>query len=406
MFKTQAHVVDARNNRHLRHLNLERLLSVAMERTEPFTRAELTEATSLSVPTVGTLTGHLIRRGLLSHLGTGPSRGGRRPSFMEFNAQYGFVAGVVLSARNTLVALADLRGKRLAARTWPTPMDLPPAALLTKLVGWLRTLLADSNVPVEKLLALTMAFPGPVDHKRGVVALAVNFKGWEQMPVARMLKEQLGGTLVVIENDVNLAVQGERWRGAANGHNTCAFVYVGTAIGSGVVIGGELHHGHHFLAGEIGLMRMSVEDLGPDNRSRSLEGLLKGLPERWNGRGDFLEAAKRGDARAKKLIEEAARLVGLGISNLSLAIDPSLIVLGGPLVEVREFLSTVRQVVAGIDPSPPEIVPARLGDESALWGTLLVATQTARDNLRQSLANEIVPAEEEPGSRTPTSAGA
>jgi glucokinase len=104
---------------------------------------------------------------------------------------------------------------------------------------------------------------------------------------------------------------------------------------------------------------------------------------------------KRGDAKAKKLLDEASRLVGLGISNLSLAIDPSLVVLGGPLVEVREFLSTVRQVVAGVIPSPPEIVPARLGEESALWGSLLVATQEARNNLRQNLAHEIVPTESE-----------
>ena len=87
---------EARNARHLRHLNLERLLTAAMDRSEPFTRAELTEATALSAPTVGTLTVELIRNGLIRHLGTGPSRGGRRPSFMEFNARYGFVAGISL----------------------------------------------------------------------------------------------------------------------------------------------------------------------------------------------------------------------------------------------------------------------------------------------------------------------
>src|SRR5882724_849240 len=126
---------EARNARHLRHLNLERLLAAAMERVEPFTRAELTEATALSAPTVGTLTVQLIRTGLIRHLGTGPSRGGRRPSFMEFNARYGFVAGIVIDPTKTRVALADLRGERLVTRTWPTPTGLSPAPLLAKIAS-------------------------------------------------------------------------------------------------------------------------------------------------------------------------------------------------------------------------------------------------------------------------------
>ena len=57
---------------------------------------------------------------------------------------------------------------------------------------------------------------------------------------------------MIVENDVNLAILGERWRGAARGHDTCAFIWIGTGIGSGIIVQGELHRGHHFQAGEIG----------------------------------------------------------------------------------------------------------------------------------------------------------
>jgi predicted NBD/HSP70 family sugar kinase len=381
-------ISDARNNRHLRHLNLERLLAVAMERTEPFTRADLTAATALSIPTVGTLTGHLIRRGLLCHLGTRPSKGGRRPSFMEFNSRYGFVAGFVMKPTDTVVALADLRGNRLATRTWPTPLGLAPEAALAKIAGWVRSLMSDAGAASGRLLALTAAFPGAVDHIRGVTSLAINLKGWDQVPMARTLRELLGEIPVVVENDTNLAILGERWHGAARGHNTCAFAYIGSSIGSGVVISGELHHGHHFLAGEIGLMPTGQEQ--QDNRG-SLEAMagLKALESRWSGRGELLDAARKGEGKAKKLLEESARLVGTALTHFSLAVDPSLIVLSGPLGDVPEYAERVRERVARFIPSPPEIVPAALGDESALWGSLLVATREAQRGLRQHLRHEV-----------------
>jgi predicted NBD/HSP70 family sugar kinase len=386
---------EARNARHLRHLNLERLLAAAMERSEPFTRAELTEATALSAPTVGTLTVQLIRNGLIRHLGTGPSRGGRRPSFMEFNARYGFVAGLVVDPQRTRVALADLRGDRLAARHWPTPTNLAPA--IAKIAGWLKALMGEAGIAPDKLLAVAVAAPGAVDHARGVVVeLVPDLKGWEQMPVAEMLRDALDGVPVVIENDVNLAILGERWRGAARGHHTCAFIYIGTGVGAGIVINDELHRGHHFMAGEIGLMCMGAQYLADKDKTvGSLEGLasLKALGSRWNAPGaggpsrkaDVFAAAQKGDKKARKLIDDAAQLVGIATTNLVLTLDPSLVVLAGPVFEHEDFLSEVRQVVARITSSPPEIALAKLGEEASLWGSLLLATTEARASLRQRL---------------------
>src|SRR5271169_4352657 len=146
-------VVEARNARHLRRLNADRVLAAAMDRTEPFTRAELMEATSLSAPTVGTLAQALIRAGLLRNLGVGPSRGGRRPAFMEFNARHGFVAAVSMGATRTRVAVADLRGERLAHRVLPNPVGLGPEALLAHLGEATLALLKEAGLKRERLLA-------------------------------------------------------------------------------------------------------------------------------------------------------------------------------------------------------------------------------------------------------------
>jgi len=269
---------------HLRRLNLERVLAFAMDRPSPFSRAELIHATGLSAPTVGTLVSHLIHRGLVTDLGPGPSRGGRRPFFMEFNARYGFVAGIALGSARTQLALADLRGERLAHLVMPTPSKLGPTALLAHVATATRALIREAGLRPERLLAIGAGAPGAVDPERGVVvALAPSLKGWSNVPIGATLRTALGAP-VVVDNDVNLAVLGERWRGAAKGHDNCAFLLIGTGIGAGIVSEGVLHRGHRFLAGEIGLMCMGPQfvsrDFGPRGCLETLAG-LEALAARW-----------------------------------------------------------------------------------------------------------------------------
>ena len=383
---------------HLRRQNLERVQAFAMDHPNPFTRAELIQATGLSAPTVGSLVSHLIRRGLVRDLGTGPSRGGRRPFFMEFNARYGFVAGIALGPTRTQLAVADLRGERLAHLVMPTPSDLGPPALLTRIAAAARALLREAGVPPDRLLAVGAGAPGVVDRKRGtVVALAPNLKGWSNVPMGAILKGALGAP-VVVDNDVNLAVLGERWRGAARGHDTCAFILVGTGIGAGIVSEGVLHRGHRSMAGEIALMCMGPQfvnkDFGPRGCLETLAG-LDALAKRWprrdrndpdRGVAELFDAARGGDRRARKAIEEVATFIGIAAANLSLVLDPSLIVLGGAVPALgTPFVQRVQRTVDRIVPAPTRIVVSTLGEEATLWGSLLVATTEARERLRPPL---------------------
>jgi glucokinase len=390
---------------HLRRLNLERVLAVVMERTDTFTRAEIINATGLSAPTVSSLVSDLLRSGIVTDLGIGPSRGGRRPSFMEFNARHGFVAAIDIGPLRTRLAVADLRGQRLAHHVMPTPADLGPAGLLARVAAAVRGLLREAEVAPERLLAVAAGAPGAVDPVSGrVLALVPNLKDWSNVPMARMLEDALGAP-VVVENDVNLAILGERWRGAATGHDTCAFISVGTGIGAGIVLEGHLHRGHHFLAGEIALMCMGQQyveaDFGPHGCLETLAG-LPALKIRWSpsGPGDpdqwvpaLFEAAGRGDELARRTVAEEATLVGIAAANLSLVLDPSLIVLGGPLFSHgRSLIDEVRRIVGRVVPTPPAIVASALGKEAVLWGSLLVATTEARERLRRSLRDARLPA--------------
>jgi glucokinase len=389
---------DGRNAPYLRGFNLERTLLVAMDRQGPFTRAELIQATGLSAPTVGSLTSDLIRRGLIRDLGAGPSRGGRRPSFMEFNGRYGFVAGLQIASTSCSLAIADARGEMVAQDAVPTPADRGPGAVLSQLSAALRALLRQARVPAGRLLAVGVGAPGAVDSAHGVVmALAPDLKGWSQVPVAALLRKALG-VPVLVENDVNLAVLGERWRGVARGHDTCAFIAVGTGIGAGVVVKGELHHGHHFQAGEIALMCMGPQFVESDFGARGcLETLvgLRALESRWARHAPsdaeprtraLAEAARAGDGRARALLTEAATLIGIAAANLSVTLDPSLIVLGGELIaQAPHLIDDIRRIVARIVLTPGGIMESTLGKEAPLWGSVLIAMNEARQRIRTEL---------------------
>jgi glucokinase len=389
----------ARHAGHLRGLNLERVLAVVMERPAPFTRAEIVQATGLSVPTVGSLTTDLIRRGLLRDLGAGPSSGGRRPAFMEFNRRHGFVAGIDIGPTRTRIAVADMRDEVLAHRIVPTPTRGGPAATLGQLANEVRTLLHEAQAPPGRLLAVCAGAPGMVDLERGVVLLAPNIEGWVNIPMRTILERELGAP-VIADNDVNLAVLGEHWRGAARGHNTCVFLFVGTGIGAGVLIDGAVHRGHHFMAGEVAVMAMGPQYISQDFGSRGCFETLAGLEalaSRWSGASregnpgwlsQLLEAADTGDKEARAAIDETAKYIGMAVTNIGAVLDPSLIVLGGAMFAKAEpLLREVRAVVERITRAPISVVLSELDKDAPLTGSLLLAATEARRQLRLRLRN-------------------
>jgi predicted NBD/HSP70 family sugar kinase len=387
--------VGGGNAADLRRLNLERLLTVVMDHPATFTRAELIDATGLSAPTVGSLVMDLIRSGMVKDLGAGPSRGGRRPSFMEFNARHGCIGGIDLGPTRTRLAVADLRGERLAHDVIATPSRLAPETLLLRLADALRRLMREANLSPDRLLAVGAGAPGAVEFDKGIVTEAPNLRNWTRVPMREVLERALG-VPTIVENDVNLAILGERWRGAASGHHTCVYITAGTGIGAGIIVDDVLHRGHHFMAGEIAFMCMGAQYID-SGMVRCLESLasLKALAERSPRRAqrdpahavsDMLQAAGNGDRAARKAVEEAAVLIGMAVANLAVVVDPSLIVLAGAMMTQSELLvQEVRRVVQRVVPASPEIVVSALGKEAPLWGCLLVAGEEARARLRLRL---------------------
>jgi glucokinase len=378
-------------------LNIDRVLSIAMDRPGTFTRAELIELSGLSAPTIGEVAGHLIRKGVVKDLGTGPSSGGRRPSLMEFNARHAYTAVMDIGPTRTRLAVADLRGETIQHEIVDTPKGVGPQEGLSHLAADLLALLERTRIPRGRLLAVAAGAPGIVGVKEGTLVLAPNLTGWRDVPMRDILAATLR-TTVVVENDVNLALLGEHWRGAARGHESCAFVFVGTGIGAAVLIDGVLLHGHHDMAGEIAVMCMGPEFVDRDFGGRGCLETLAGLdalkarwpdgvpsdPERWIP--SLLEAARSGDAQAQRAVEETARMIGIATANIGAVVDPSVVVLGGAMFAQAEPLAdAVRDVVRRLQRNPFDVVLSQLGKEAPVAGGLLVAVAEARRQLTHQL---------------------
>ena len=343
---------------------------------------------------MGSLVSHLMRSGIVKDLGAGPSRGGRRPAFMEFNARHGYIAAIDLGPTRTRLAVADLRGEMLAHDVVPTPSKVSPEALLSRLAAALRRVMEQAHLPMERLVAVGAAAPGAVAWNSGVVTFAPNLGGWSHVPMREVLQRELG-VPAIVENDVNLAILGERWRGAAQGHETCAYITVGTGIGAGIIVDGVLHRGHHFIAGEIAFMCMGPQfvDTFPHRCLEALASLkalaASGPRATQRDPAKFVDQALRagaGDRQLRKAMQDAAVLIGIAVANLSVVVDPSLVVLSGALMaEGLPVVSEVQRIVARVVPAPSQIVLSALGKEAPLWGCLLMAAEEARSRLRHQL---------------------
>jgi len=299
--------------------------------------------------------------------------------------------------------VAALRGEPLAHDVVETPSRVAPEKLLSRLADALRTLMREINLPYDRLIAVGAGAPGAVEVDKGVVTEAPNLPNWSRVPMRDILERSLG-VPAIVENDVNLAILGERWRGAAKGHPNCVYITVGTGIGAGIIVEGVLHRGHHFMAGEIAFMCMGQEYVH-SGAPRCLESLasLKALAAQVpkssrrdpaDAVADMLEAAGNGDRAARKTVEGAAVFIGMAVANLAVVVDPSLIVLAGAMMTQSELLvREVRRVVSRVVPATPEIVVSALGKEAPLWGCLLVAGNEARLRLRQQL-RQMAPASE------------
>jgi len=358
----------------------------------PVSRAEVARETGLSKPTVSLALAGLARAGLVREVGRTRGRKGPSAALYEINPEAGWVAGIDVGRQFVRAAIADITGT-VVARTDQRAQVRSAKTLLAQIGGLAHDLAADAGLTWSQITHATVGSPGVLDPERGSMAMAANLPGWGRQGLMEALRRELGAR-VSFENDVNLAALGERARG--HGREAASFVYlwIGTGVGMGLVLEGELYRGTHGAAGEIAYLPLGAGD--PRDRTNRRRGAYEeaaaaaGIVRTARSLGmkppltpkKIFAAARKGDAAAARAVEAAAAQLALGIAAIAPILDPELVILGGGIGRSGDLLlEPIERELREISPFRPRIVVSALGGDAVLHGAVATALETARDRL-------------------------
>jgi predicted NBD/HSP70 family sugar kinase len=354
----------------------------------PISRAEISRRAGISKPTVSLALQSLLDAGLVRRATCEPTGPRYGAVFFESVPEAALVLGVDVGGRFLRGAICDLRGHTRARLD--VEIDGSDAARVLDQIAVLHTrLVATSGLDGALVSAAVVGVPGVVDAGRRGIALATSVAGLEGVTFGADLERRLE-LPVSLENDVNLAALGEHWQGVARGVDDFLFLSIGTGMGAGLVLRGELHRGHNGAAGEIDFALVGLaQDVDP------CAGAVSAFAEEIAAAGarsttlappydarDIFAAARAGDAVAREVVEEVARRIALHIVPVAAVTDVSLVVLGGGLGANGDLLlERVRTRLAGWIPYPPRVEVSSLGEAAVLTGALAFGLRRALDEV-------------------------
>jgi glucokinase len=222
--------------------------------------------------------------------------------------------------------------------------------------------------------AVGIAVPGLV--RRDGTVWAPNLPGWDQVPLAKLIRQKRR-LPVVVESDRNAAVMGEAWRGAAQSKSDVISLIIGTGIGAGILSGGRVVRGAHELSGCVGWMVVTDETNAETPRCGSLEALAAGPAI---GGIDTADRARQGIVQAQKAFARAGRLLGFAVANLISVFDPEIVVLTGGLTGASDLYlddlkRAVRERAQPLSAPQVDIVISTLGADANLLGVARLALE-------------------------------
>ena len=315
------------------------------------------------------------------------------------------VVAVDVGGTKILGALIDAEGQVLVRDKQRTEGADGVQAVLDRVAATVQALAEQGKEQATRVVAAGVGIPGPVEPATGRVSLAPNL-GWKNVQVRKRLEKRLGMP-VAVENDVNMGTLGEHVRGAGRGVQNLVGIFVGTGIGGGVVLGGQLHHGFNGTAGEIGHMVLNAKGprcgcgqrgcleayasrtaIGKYIMKRVAQGKPTEIAEvdpRKMTSGVLRRALEAGDPLVVKALQRAAKYLGLAAVSVVHLLNPEMVVLGGGVIEAMEdqFLDRVRKTVQarciGHSARNMKIVPAELGDDAGIQGAAELAWRHAKE---------------------------
>ena len=379
-------VANGSNPARIRAQNLTLVLD-ALRKLQPISRTDLAAATNLTAATMTNLVAELGRLDLLSEQRSSAKGLGRRPILLSLKPDALTIIGLEISRTSVLGVVSNLSGEMVRSKKRSTPARRGAEATLKTVHEVIAELWDASKPPV----GIGVGVPGPVNTEQGRVREPPNFPGWRDVPLAPLLRERWG-VPVLLDDDARTAALGEYWFGAGGSVEGLLYLSVGSGVGAGLIVRGELYRGAHELAGEIGHTTLDLNGPACECGNRGCletfvstaaitkEAVSLGI----DGADDLLsyleKLALAGDPQAAGLKDRVYRYLAAGVVNAVNFYDPDLIVVGGELVTAwqdlpEQLLKRVRGRSFGFASRSVEICPSELGGYASVIGAASLVIQ-------------------------------
>ncbi len=350
------------DSEHMRTMNSQTLLKLIWQEQE-ISRAEISRVSGLSRSTVSAIVAELLQRGLVSEHGVRHSSSGRRPVMLSFHSDAYSIIGVDVGATHVGFALMNLKGMLRESRYRLCPVQYQPQQTMDIIIETIQSMQEAAERDGCPVIGVGVGLPCPVhpDVRRSPIHAGV-LPAWKDFNPREILLQKFA-LPVLFDNDANLGTLAELWWAKEPARKNLAFIKLGTGVGAGLILAGNIHRGRHGLAGELGHMlalsnRGSPENLCNLNDVIGSPGVLKRAHElgrlhphslmagctltvqRW------LEAVQSQDPYALELFDEVAFALGAAIANLLAMLDLDSIVLSGNLqLSGERLLQKIRLVI-------------------------------------------------------------
>jgi glucokinase-like ROK family protein len=368
----------------------------------PLSRAELGGLLELHRPRVLSEVDRLAAADWVREAGPAASRGGRRSTLVELHPDLRF-AGVDLGATSIDVEITDGRLEPVASFKEPADIRTGPKAILGRVDEILAKLRVEGAY--QRLMGIGIGVPGPVSFRDGVPVSPPIMPGWHRYPVRELMVREYNCP-VVIDNDVNIMAVGECHAGVAKSADNLLFIKIGTGVGCGIYLGGEVYRGPDGCAGDIGHIQVDAHGpvcscgnvgclealfggaaLARDALAAARSGASPALADRLRANGsvtaqDVADSAAEGDVTCIGLIRDGGRRVGGVLASLASFINPSMIVIGGGLAGLGHvLLAEIRSVIyrrsLPLATGNLPVVMSELGPRAGVVGAVVLASDVA-----------------------------
>ncbi len=316
-----------------------------------------------------------------------------------------YVIGIDIGGTNVKGGVLTQDGEVLKSYSIKTDAKNGAEDVLNRIKELVEVMLKENNISKEDVIGAGMGIPGPVNTDTGIVNFCPNMIGWENFPAAKLMTEKTGIKFKV-GNDVNVITMGEYWKGAARGYKNVLGITLGTGIGGGIIINGNLVSGISGAAGEVGHLKVEENgklcgcgQYGCWEAYASATGLIRETMSRlmvntntsiWaefdKDMSDYkdkdmanleakhiFDAAKKGDRLAMELVDFEVRYLALGVASLINVINPEIVVIGGGISLAGDILfdklkTKLKENTLKVALDAVKIVPAELKNDAGVVG--------------------------------------